>query len=161
MDSIEIIPTIADHREALVKIISETDNINQEEKDCAIELLDTSLNKDSSESEDYITLTALNDETVVGFVCYGGASLSKGSFDLYWILVDSASRGEGIGSMLLNFAESNIKASGGRILIAETSGRDEYCPTCNFYKRNGYIEEARIKNFFTVGDDKLFFVKVL
>ncbi len=161
MDSIEIIPTTSDHREALFKIISETDNIDQEEKDCAVELLDTSLNKDSLESEDYITLTALNENRVVGFVCYGGASLSKGSFDLYWILVDAASRREGIGSMLLNFTESNIKADGGRILIAETSGRDEYSQTQGFYKKNGYIEEARIKNFFTVGDDKLFFVKVL
>lgn len=161
MDSIEIIPTTNDHREALVKIIYETENINKEEKDCAVELIDTSLDKTNPEHEDYITLTALNNEVVVGFVCYGGASLSEGSFDLYWILVDSSSRGEGIGSMLLSFAESNIKTDGGRILIAETSGRDEYSQTHDFYKKNDYTEEARIKNFFTVGDDKLFFVKVL
>lgn len=161
MDSIEIIPTTSQHREALVKIISNTANISTEEKDCAVELLDTSLDKANSEHKDYITLTALCDEVVVGFVCYGCASLSEGAYDIYWILVDSSKQKTGIGSMLLSFVESNVRTSGGRILIAETSGRDEYADTHEFYKKNDYKEEARIKNFFTVGDDKLFFVKVL
>jgi ribosomal protein S18 acetylase RimI-like enzyme len=57
--------------------------------------------------------------------------------------------------------ESDIRSRGGRMLLIETSSRDEYDATIAFYKRTNYELAARIKNFYRVGDDKLVFSKDL
>jgi hypothetical protein len=42
-------------------------------------------------------------------------------------------------------------------LIADTSGTDDFAPTRAFYRKNGYAEEARIRDFWAKGDDKVVF----
>jgi len=46
-------------------------------------------------------------------------------------------------------------------LIANTSGVDEFAQTRAFYFKNGYAEEARIRDFWDAGDDKIVFWKSL
>jgi len=150
-----------DHLKFLFALIESTENINEEEKECAEELLRVSLDKDDPESEEYLTLVAETDGKVSGYICYGNASLSDGAFDIYWILVDGRARRQGVGSILLRDVEQAIRNKNGRLILAETSGRAEYSDTHKFYNRNGYTEEARIKDFYRKGDDKLFFSKVL
>ena len=53
------------------------------------------------------------------------------------------------------------RAAGGRRLYAETSGRAQYRPTRRFYRRAGFRREARLRDFYAPGDDKLIFVKEL
>jgi hypothetical protein len=48
---------------------------------------------------------------------------------------------------------------GCKILIAETSGLEHYAPTRAFYIKNNFILEASLKDFYTEGDDKLFYTK--
>ena len=45
------------------------------------------------------------------------------------------------------------------MLIAETSGAPHYETTRKFYLSTGYKNEAMIKDFYTIGDDLLIFVK--
>ncbi|MEE9614328.1 MAG: GNAT family N-acetyltransferase [Thermodesulfobacteriota bacterium] len=150
-------------RAAIVDIIRRTDNLTEEERDCAVELLDIYL-KDPSE-DDYLFLAAVEEglvgELPVGYVCYGAASLSDGAYDLYWILVDPAHRGKGVGGGLLTRTEEMVSAEGGRMLMAETSSLPAYEEARGFYLKNGFREEARIKGFFKPGDDKLIYVKDL
>ncbi len=45
------------------------------------------------------------------------------------------------------------------MLLIETSSQATYARTVDFYRRNGYAQEARVRNFYRVGDDKLIFLK--
>ena len=54
-----------------------------------------------------------------------------------------------------------LQAKGARILIADTSGTEAFAPPRAFYAANGYAEEARIRDFWATGDDKVVFWKAL
>jgi D-alanine-D-alanine ligase len=98
-------------------------------------------------------------DKVRGFACYGPRDLTDGVFDLYWIAVDPMFRCNGVGRGLLLASEAAARKTGGRMIIAETSGTPLYEPTRRFYDRMGYSMEAKIKDFYVVGDDLVIFVK--
>jgi ribosomal protein S18 acetylase RimI-like enzyme len=50
---------------------------------------------------------------------------------------------------------------GERILLVETSGLESFEYVRAFYRRSGYNEEARIREFYKTGDDKIIFRKAL
>ncbi len=54
-----------------------------------------------------------------------------------------------------------MTARGGRMLLVETSGLPDFERTRAFYRKCGYEEEARIRDFYAAGDDKVVFRKVL
>jgi hypothetical protein len=53
------------------------------------------------------------------------------------------------------------REKGERVLIIETSGVPSFEPTRAFYRNHGYAEEARIREFYGPGDDKVVFWKAL
>ena len=63
--------------------------------------------------------------------------------------------------MLLNYVEQRLKKSGERLLLVETSGLDGFEMTRSFYVKNGYAEEARVRDYYKAGDDKVIFRKAL
>jgi RimJ/RimL family protein N-acetyltransferase len=54
-----------------------------------------------------------------------------------------------------------LAARGERILLVETSGLPEFERTRAFYAKHGYEEEARIREFYRAGEDKVVFRKAL
>lgn len=112
-----------------------------------------------SEGSGYHFIAYRDGQRVLGFAIYGPRDLTEGVFDLYWIAVDPEARCNGVGRKLLNASEEAVRAAGGRILIAETSGTPLYEPTRKFYFSMGYENEATIKDFYTVGDDLKIFTK--
>lgn len=152
--------TTGAHREALLRFIRNTGNLTDEEKDCAIELLDIYL-KDAAQT-DYSFITALGpDESPVGYACYGKRPLTQATYDLYWILVDPERKRSGIGRMLLKNVEKLLKTDGAMILVAETSGLPAYEAARRLYLEGGFSEEARIRDFYKPGDDIIFYTKRL
>jgi hypothetical protein len=57
--------------------------------------------------------------------------------------------------------EELLRARGARLLVAETSSRDAYAQTREFYERGGYVERARVSGFYAVDDDRVIFSKQL
>jgi ribosomal protein S18 acetylase RimI-like enzyme len=110
-----------------------------------------------AEQSGYYFLLAVEDENLLGFACYGPRPLTIGTFDLYWIAVDSQFRNRGIGKKLLRAVEQDAKQRGGRLLVAETSGTEDYTPTRKFYLSAGYLAEAQIHDFYKEGDDLVIF----
>jgi ribosomal protein S18 acetylase RimI-like enzyme len=96
---------------------------------------------------------------VLGFAIFGLRDLTDGVYDLFWIAVDPSARRKGVGRALLSACEDAVHEAGGRMLIAETSGTTEYESTREFYLRMGYVNEASIKDFYSVGDDLMIYVK--
>lgn len=115
----------------------------------------------SGEASGYHFIFAeVNGETV-GYTCYGDIPCTKNSYDIYWIGVHENQRGKGIGGQLLLETEKKIDELGGNGIYIETSGKEKYIPTRNFYLKYNYLIEAQIKDFYDYGDDKVLFVKRL
>ncbi|MCX7786595.1 MAG: GNAT family N-acetyltransferase [Spirochaetes bacterium] len=157
MTCIRIRPTTGEDRSSILEILHRTGMFTAEEIEVARELIDAWLNNPAQ--KDYILYTAEREGQVVGYVCYGPTPATEGTFDLYWIAVDPQFQGSGIGKQLLFFIEEAIRKARGRLIVIETSSQEKYSPTRTFYERNGYTLEARIKDFYREGDDRLIYVK--
>ena len=131
---------------------------SQEEVECVGELWDEYLTL-GAERCGYHFIVYREGDQVLGFACYGPRDLTNGVFDLYWIAVDPIARCNGVGRKLLTASEEAARQAGGRMLIAETSGTPLYESTRKFYFSMGYENEATIKDFYTIGDDLMIFIK--
>ncbi len=98
-------------------------------------------------------------DRAVGFACWGLAGQSDAVYDLYWIVVDPAAQGRGVGRRLLAHVETDVASRTGRSLVAETEGSPTYAPTRAFYLAAGYAELGRLPDFYRVGADKVFYGK--
>ena len=98
---------------------------------------------------------------VRGYICYGPTPMTRGTFDLYWIAVHPAYKGKGVGRILVDAMENELRAEGGRLVRVETAGMDEYESTRVFYDRLGYEVVARIKDFYWPGNDLVIYGRYL
>lgn len=87
--------------------------------------------------------------------------MTTGTWNLYLIAVHPDKQGKTIGSALLQHIETLLTAKGARILLVETSGLESFERTRAFYRGCGFHEEARIREFYQAGEDKIVFRKVL
>jgi ribosomal protein S18 acetylase RimI-like enzyme len=151
---------VAADRDAVARIIQDVGNFNQAEIECALELVDIYLN--NPHQQDYNIVVAHGaDGEVCGYACWGPTPLTRGTYDLYWIATHPRTQGRGIGRDLMLYVENKVAREHGRLLILETSSKETYGKTVDFYRRLGYEEASRIRDFYDVGDDKLVFVKRL
>ncbi len=106
-------------------------------------------------------LTCEADETPVGFCYATPEALTDGTWNMLAIAVLPKLQGAGHGGALVRHLEAILKDRGQRVLIADTSGTDAFRQTRAFYRKNGYSEEARLRDFWAEGDDKIIFWKHL
>ena len=149
----------ANDREQLVSIINKTDNFSNEEKKVAVELIDEAIGNPNHEY--YNVFIYENDGKIAGYHCTGKRALTDGVFDLFWIVVDNSGQNKGIGKQLLDHAENFVKENKGRWILAETSSKDIYNATRNFYMRNNYSIVSQIKDFYTINDNLIVFGKYI
>jgi ribosomal protein S18 acetylase RimI-like enzyme len=123
----------------------------------AAELLDDSLAGD----DDYRLLGAYSADELVGYACWGPTPGTEGTYDLYWIVVDPARQGQGVGTELLTAVEQRLAREHGRLLVVETSSRADYAATRAFYERRGYARAATIPDYYAPGDDLVIYLKDL
>lgn len=97
----------------------------------------------------------------VAVAYYAPEQMTEGTWNLYLIAVHPEQQGKGIGAALMAHVEKTLAAAGERVLLVETSGLDEFERTRNFYRNIGYDEEARIREFYSAGEDKVIFRKSL
>jgi ribosomal protein S18 acetylase RimI-like enzyme len=87
--------------------------------------------------------------------------MTEGTWNLYLIAVHPDYQGKGLGTSMLHYIEQMLAARGERVLLVETSGLASFERTRAFYRKCGYEEEARIREFYQVGEDKIIFRKFL
>ncbi len=83
------------------------------------------------------------------------------TFNLLAIAVLPERQSHGAGKLLIRALEQQLSERDGRVLLVETSGLDEYKATRGFYDRQGFTREARIRDFYSEGNDKIVFWKRL
>lgn len=102
------------------------------------------------------------DQGVVDGVAYYVAEpLTEGTWNLLLIASDPQSQGKGIGTALIEFVEAQLARDGQRILLVETSGTPRFEKTRLFYEKLGFEGEARIRDYYSDGDDKVIYRKAL
>lgn len=105
--------------------------------------------------------TALSDGIARGF-CYAvPEEMTDGTWNLLAIAVDPEVQGLGFGRLLVDAAERRLQTDGQRLLLVDTSGKAEFDGARQFYLHLGFAEEARIRDFWADGDDKITFRKSL
>jgi aminoglycoside 6'-N-acetyltransferase I len=138
-------------------ILKSIPNFTENEISVAMELVNIAASNE--QQMDYNIFVYEHGNKILGYHCTGKRPLTDGVFDLYWIVADPQSGIKGVGKKLLENAEEFVKSNRGRWLLAETSSKDNYSGTRNFYLRNNYSIIAEINDFYSVGDNLLIFGK--
>ncbi len=149
-----------DDRAHIERILRRTEVFTEIEIQMALDLVDTNLSQKYLEYYRFHCAVDYRD-VPIGFVCFGQTPLTEGTFDLYWIAVDPEQQRCGLGDALLLFVEAQLLAENGRMLMIETSSQPKYAPTHHFYLKHHYREVARIPDFYSEGDDRVIYQKLL
>ncbi|MBW4518718.1 MAG: GNAT family N-acetyltransferase [Scytolyngbya sp. HA4215-MV1] len=96
---------------------------------------------------------------IIGVAYCEPERMTDQTWNLQLIAIHPNHQGQGHGGKLLRHVEEMLKAHGGRMLLVETLASFDLAQA--FYKKYGYEEEARIRDFYAAGDDKIVFRKVL
>lgn len=144
-------------------VTRDTGFFSEEEVAIARELADENLAKGDVASGYFFLIV---DASVVGspsgidaYACFGPVPGTRGSFDLYWIVVAPSAQGRGVGRALVTAVEERVRDAGGRRLYADTSSRAQYAPTRAFYERCGFVRVATLDDYYDDGDGKVIYSK--
>jgi D-alanine-D-alanine ligase len=148
-----LIPADRDHIEEISRAVAV---FRADEIPVALEVFDGAV----AGSPDYLARGAVLDGRLVGWICWGPTPCTLGTFDLYWMAVDPAAQGTGVGSALITDMEQRL-AGVGRLIVVETAGRADYAPTRAFYEARGYRVAAVIPDFYAPGDAQVIYAKTL
>ena len=148
-------------RARIAELLVSTGVFSKDEVAVALELFDIGIAEqgaggaDDAQVPDYEFTGAFEGERVLGYACAGPTPATEGTFDLYWLAVDPAAQGKGVGRALVREVERDLRSRGARLLLVETSSRPDYENTRAFYARCGYTEAARIRDFYAPADDRI------
>ena len=159
LDGLELRPLLPGDKEPIRQILQGCQNFRAEEVEIGLELIDETIA--DSKATDYRFIVAANNGRVLGYSCFGQVPAAEGVWDLYWIAVDPAAKGQGVAHRLQLATEKQIRSAGGRMILAETSSLPNYADARSFYLRQGFQLCDRIADFYRHGDDRLTFGKRL
>jgi GNAT superfamily N-acetyltransferase len=144
-------PSLAGDAPVILSIAESESLFSRQDLATVQELFNDYINR--SDHNGYYFISALAENRVIGFACYGPTPLTEGTFDLYWIDVADAWKGKGVGKQLMSAVVAAVQGDGGRLLVLDTSGRQDYASTRAFYERFGFRRTATVPDFYAPGDD--------
>lgn len=152
-------PTVPADVPQLVRMADETRVFKPLEIEVLRELLDDYF--ESQEEDGDVAVTDETDGELLGFAYYAPIPMTDNTWSLYWIVVGKKTQARGIGGALLRHCEDDIRKRNGRILLIDTSALPHYELTRRFYLKQGYDQEAQIRDYYSDGDDLVMFRKKL
>jgi ribosomal protein S18 acetylase RimI-like enzyme len=153
------------HRSRIEEIVRATGVFSDDEVAVAVALFDEAHAADSGHrtsdmgSSDYEFIGAFDGDRLHGYVCFGTTPSTDRTYDLYWIAVHPEAQRLGVGAALMSEVERLLWDRRARLVVIETSSRDDYAPTRRFYAKRGYQETARLRDFYAPGDDRVVLTK--
>jgi ribosomal protein S18 acetylase RimI-like enzyme len=144
---------------AVRRLVAATGFFTAEEIGIAAELVEERLRR--GDASGYHFVLAETGGALAGYACFGPIAGTQSAFDLYWIAVDPARQGGGLGRLVLAKAEAAMRRMGASRHYAETSSTERYAPTRGFYLATGFREVACIPDFYRPGDGKVIYERVL
>jgi len=159
-EEIQIRTTRPEEAPAILAIADAVGVFDHEEVATVDELLREYIG-DGPQKSGYYFLSCVQNGRVIGFACYGPRAMTRGTYDLFWICSGRGEQGKGVGSALLRQAEQDVRASGGYLIIVETSSTPGYEAARRFYEAHAYRREAVIQDFYSKGDGLVLYSKRL
>lgn len=150
-------PMTPHHKDAIRVLLEDTPEFNKVDVKIALELCDVYL--DDLKDSGYYVKVGMSGSSLAGYFCTGPTPLTEGVWDLYWIAVNRSFRGKGYGRALLVAAEDMARSNKARMLLIETSSTPGYRAARGLYRSAGYNLIARVRDFYTMGDDKVLYRK--
>lgn len=147
-----------DDTTALIALAQATGLFDPDQTEELAQMLDGHL-AGEAENQD---LWLVDDENgIVGVAYVASERMTEGTWNLYLIAVHPNHQRQGRGRALLRHVEQILSECGARMLLVETSGLESFEYVRAFYRTCGYDEEARIRDFYKAGDDKIVYRKVI
>jgi ribosomal protein S18 acetylase RimI-like enzyme len=115
---------------------------------------------DSKIAEGHVFLIKEEDQPL-GVAYYAPEIATDRTWNLLMIAVRGDCQSQGHGTALIQHVEQILRNDGQRMLLVETSGLPAFEPARAFYTKCGYECEARIRDYYGTGDDKIVFRKLL
>lgn len=172
--ALSVAPLQASHRSRVEEIVRSTRAFSEEEIGVALEVFDEAFKADIGHRTwdmgeppmsyvpcpmSYEFVGAFLGHLLVGYACFGPTPSTDRTFDLYWIAVHPNAQRVGAGGTLMAEVERRLATRQARLLVVETSSRDDYAATRRFYTRRAYTEAAHLHDFYAPGDDRIVFTK--
>ena len=148
-------PLQAGDRGALERITRATNVFKEYEIPVALEVFDAAIKPGQT---DYEATAAEVEGKFAGWAAWGQRPCTEGTWDLYWIAVDPALHGAGVGTTILEEVERRLRGRA-RLLVVETGGRPAYDATRGFYLARGYTVAATIPDLYAPGDAQVILTK--
>lgn len=148
-------PTVPADVTALLALASTAMSFSQDE----LEELNTSLTDYFSGKTTHHLWLADDDGGLVAAAYCAPERMTNGTWNLLLIAVHPDHQGQGRGTALITHIEQMLTTQGAHLLLVETLA--SFDRTRAFYRKCGFGEEARIRDFYEVGADKIVYRKVL
>ncbi|MBI1238810.1 MAG: GNAT family N-acetyltransferase [Alphaproteobacteria bacterium] len=145
--------------EAIRRMVIATGKFSADEVAIAVELAEERIAKGRASGYSFVLADIAG--KLAGYACYGPTPGTETTFDLYWIVVDPAHQGSGLGKALLTRVEGAVRAAGGRAVYVDTSSTPAYEATRAFYRNTGFAVLATLPDFYRPGDGKVILAKTL
>jgi len=143
---------------AVMDILRRSGMFTPEEIAVAEEQIDIAF--DQPEQKDYNEMVIEDAQgRTAGWLSWGPAPMTEGTYDLYWIAVDPDKQGQGLGKELVRWLEDHVRDARGRLILIETASQANYEATRQFYLKQDYQEAARIADYYKPGDDRIIYAK--
>lgn len=147
-------PTLESDRNALMDLAVASGRFELEQ----IGLLEEML---KSPGEEDVWFTDDDGTGPVGVAYLAPEKMTSGTWNLYWIAVHPERQRQGRGQTLLSYVQQWLSDRGARLLLVETAGTDDFDYVRKFYLDSGFEKEARIRDFYDIGVDKIVFRKAI
>ncbi|PTX55679.1 N-acetylglutamate synthase-like GNAT family acetyltransferase [Litoreibacter ponti] len=106
-------------------------------------------------------LTLREGDKPLGFCFAEPEQLTEGTWNMRAIGVAADAQRSGHGATIVSGLEARLRDLGARLLIVDTASSEELAPARGLYRKLGYAEEARIRDFWAPGEDKIVYWKAL
>lgn len=152
-------PITPDDTSALTEVICSSGLFRPEDADSIQAMLDEYHSRKDDDGRQIIT--CVENGAIAAVAYFSPKEFTDRVWELLMIAVTSPLQRQGLGSELLRAVEGSVNAVNGRLLLIETSDKTSFERTRRFYQKHGYVEVARIPDYFTDGDGKVSFIKRL
>ena len=147
-------PTLPSDHAAILTIATASGLFEPDQTDLLAEML-------RSPAPDDVWFTDDDGTGPVGVAYLAPEKMTHGTWNLYWIAVHPDRQRQGRGRAMLDHVQQWLIDRGERLLLVETAGIEDFAYVHKFYSDNGFEAEARIRDFYEAGVDKIIFRKPL
>ncbi|MCK0148724.1 GNAT family N-acetyltransferase [Marivita sp. S6314] len=112
-------------------------------------------------ADGHLWIAARSGDRLAGFAFATPEDHADRTWNMRALAVHPDHQRSGVARCIVQDLETALRKSDQRLLIVDTSGTDAFTIARAFYAACGYQEEARIRDFWAKGDDKITFRKAL